>query len=377
MIRPTLPALFPTSCMIVAGDTDDVEDDEDGLEAQMTLYGCTSVGNSICIHVKNVKPWFRLELPTSHDIWKSRLQSFFERQKVQPHIELCNLSRFYGWQEGIQTTTREYRYATIYCDSFKQCNKLQSMFKNRVSMEGFTGFLPLVDHIQKHSTKFMNDKQWNWSSWIQFDTFDISRRESNCQLECSVDYNNIKAIENDSIAPLVILSFDAEMYSNDGLFPDPQKGDFTTHIGLSCQIVGSPTLYRWVICLGDATLANPDIQLVCVQSRHEMMEMFQTLLVDIDPDIITGWNVYGFDFSFLHAEYETFFTPLKHRGYEHHHEVEHSTSTLLHMYREKCGRDGRFKVRQFLKDLEHTVPMELLMSLAKAEREFKKTETNL
>lgn len=379
-IRPCLGTTLPSTMMIVSGDTDDVEV-EDGLEARLTLFGCSPEGHSICLHVTNVRPWIRLELPSVHPIWKSRLSTLLDKQHIDYTIELTLLSRFFGWQEGIEGKTKVYQYATISCANYKSCNKLLNFFKNvSVSFEGFHGKLPIVDSIQKYSTKSMNDKSMTWSSWISFsiDVLTESSKESHCQVEGYADYNTLCPLDSDAIAPLVILSFDAEMYSHDGLFPDPLKGDFTTHLGMSIMQYGRPTITRLVICVGEATSTDPDLIVLRVQHSKELLETFSQCIRQIDPDIVTGWNIYGYDFPFLHKEYETHFTAPCRRGYEHHHTVQHTTSSLLHMYREQCGgKEGRSKVRQFLKSLEHTVPIELLVSLAKAEREFKRTDSNL
>lgn len=108
----------------------------------------------------------------------------------------------------------------------------------------------------------------------------------------------VKPIPRDDIAPLRILSFDIECYSSTGAFPDPRNlDDVVFQIGLTTKVFGQEGyLDRTCLCLKETT--GPNVK--CFRTEKELLEAWQEYLVRIDPDIITGWNIFGFDLEFLH-----------------------------------------------------------------------------
>lgn len=91
------------------------------------------------------------------------------------------------------------------------------------------------------------------------------------------------------IAPIRIMSFDIECASGDGTFPNPENdSDCVFQIAMSTVTWGSNS--------------KPDERLLCISeigSEKELLEAFAKELRNIDPDILTGWNIFGFDLEFL------------------------------------------------------------------------------
>jgi DNA polymerase delta subunit 1 len=54
---------------------------------------------------------------------------------------------------------------------------------------------------------------------------------------------------------------------------------------------------RKCLCLKKST--GPDLE--SFETERELLDAFQKYLVKTDPDIITGWNIFGFDLEFLHV----------------------------------------------------------------------------
>ena len=95
--------------------------------------------------------------------------------------------------------------------------------------------------------------------------------------------------EKTDIAPLRIMSFDIECASADGTFPDPEKDS-------DCVFQIAMTTVTW------GSNAKPEERLLCVSdfgSEKNLLEAFAKELRSIDPDILTGWNIFGFDLEFL------------------------------------------------------------------------------
>lgn len=97
------------------------------------------------------------------------------------------------------------------------------------------------------------------------------------------------------------LSFDIETRT-DNYFSMPDRYN-PQHVAymISCiyQQVGLPeTRQRYVILLGDC---NPieDTTIIKVQTELELVQRFTDLVNTLDPEILTGYNIFGYDFPYL------------------------------------------------------------------------------
>ena len=120
--------------------------------------------------------------------------------------------------------------------------------------------------------------------------------ESTCEINLwAPDWNNVKPVARDDIAPLRIMSFDIECYSSTGGFPDPKNPkDVIFQIGLTTKEFGKPGyLDRTCLCLKNTQGFDS------FATERELLQAFQKHLVKIDPDILTGWNIFGFDLEYL------------------------------------------------------------------------------
>jgi DNA polymerase delta subunit 1 len=122
--------------------------------------------------------------------------------------------------------------------------------------------------------------------------------ESTCEVNLwAPAWRCISPLARDDFAPLRIMSFDIECYSSTGAFPDPKNPhDVVFQIGMTTKEFGKEGfLDRKCLCLKQT--AGPDVE--CFETERELLVAFQKYLIKIDPDIITGWNIFGFDLEFL------------------------------------------------------------------------------
>ena len=108
----------------------------------------------------------------------------------------------------------------------------------------------------------------------------------------------ITPLERDDIAPLKIMSFDIECYSSTGAFPDPRNPhDVVFQIGMTTRAFGQPGFIdKKCLCLKETE--GEDVE--SFKTEKELLDAFQKYLIKTDPDILTGWNIFGFDLEFLH-----------------------------------------------------------------------------
>lgn len=146
--------------------------------------------------------------------------------------------------------------------------------------------------------RFMHVSGCTSTGWI-----DPGLCEPDSETTCDVNlwapnWRFITPLARDDIAPLRIMSFDIECYSNTGAFPDPRNPhDVVFQIGMTTRAFGSNNwIDRKCLCLKETAGSNVE----CFKTEKELLDAFQKYLIKMDPDILTGWNIFGFDLEFLH-----------------------------------------------------------------------------
>ena len=146
--------------------------------------------------------------------------------------------------------------------------------------------------------RFMHCSGISSTGWI-----DPGLCEPDAATACDVNlwapnWRFVSPLARDDIAPLRIMSFDIECYSSTGAFPDPRNpSDVIFQIGMTTKAFGQEGfLDRKCLCLKETT--GPDVE--SFETEAALLEAFQQYLQKIDPDILTGWNIFGFDLEFLH-----------------------------------------------------------------------------
>ena len=331
---------------------DDYDDDTEGEHclARVVLFGCMSDGVSVCVSARNYRPWIRIQV--RENLSESEVQVlriYFEKNLLQQSrtigtvdVKLERRKQFYGWQPDPDdpSKTRTFCFAKISFDSFSEATRAAKRCKTD-SKATFNNnkppfFIDLVDTQIKSPSRFCNDLQITMSDWVllkkapttqcSFSPSNFASRFSNCQIEIECDVAFLcMAPSTTLIAPLLLASIDGEMYSNDGAFPDFLKGDNTIYIGISLWKYGSNlrNITRVMFCVSETRPILPsreespdEIHLFHFSSTKIMFEAFRDFLVASDPDIVTGWNTFGFDYPFLIGEYKQHYLPQGERGSE-------------------------------------------------------------
>ncbi|MEM7825132.1 MAG: DNA polymerase domain-containing protein [Candidatus Aenigmatarchaeota archaeon] len=139
--------------------------------------------------------------------------------------------------------------------------------------------------------RFMADHNLNGMDWIDI--------EDKSPMETSVVYadkkikaEKLKPIEKMGNAPLRILAFDIECISlKEGLVPDPEKDP----IIMISFVFSEP--YKGKNSMILATRYDPDIEYF--ETESDMLKAFIDIMIEYDPDIITGYNCKNFDLPYI------------------------------------------------------------------------------
>ena len=144
--------------------------------------------------------------------------------------------------------------------------------------------------------RFMHVSGCTSTGWIEVE-HDAEEMDTRCDLNIQTE-KFVPVTDRDGIAPLKIMSFDLECYSSTGAFPNPTNAsDVVFQIGMTTGSFGSSApLERKCLCLKQTDGADCE----SFGSERELIERFGEYLAEMDPDIITGWNIFGFDLEYLY-----------------------------------------------------------------------------
>ena len=144
--------------------------------------------------------------------------------------------------------------------------------------------------------RFMHVSGCTSTGWIE-----VEHEAEDVDTRCDLNIQTEKFVprtDKDEIAPLKITSFDIECYSSTGAFPNPTNAsDVVFQIGMTTGAFGSTApLERKCLCLKQTDGADCE----SFGTERELLERFGEYLAAADPDIITGWNIFGFDLEYMY-----------------------------------------------------------------------------
>ena len=132
------------------------------------------------------------------------------------------------------------------------------------------------------------------------DCIHVNYANTNLDLKC-LDWKTLKPVDKPETAPFVVASLDIECNSSTGKFPDADiPGDCCFQIALSLCYFGTDVPYdKTCFCYKKTDPELQDCTILSYDSERSMLEAFSKYLLTMDVDIITGWNIFGFDMNYI------------------------------------------------------------------------------
>jgi DNA polymerase delta subunit 1 len=171
---------------------------------------------------------------------------------------------------------------------------------------GLQGFQTYESNID-FEIRFMADLNIVGCNWIEIspNTYKIREKKnfmSRCQLEVDVLCKDIISHPAEGewikLAPMRILSFDIECSGRKGIFPEPEK-DSVIQIANMVQRQGDKAPFIRNIFTLNTCSQIVGSQVLSYMKEDEMLVAWSDFVREVDPDIITGYNVQNFDISYL------------------------------------------------------------------------------
>lgn len=133
------------------------------------------------------------------------------------------------------------------------------------------------------------------TGWIRFENFKECKERvfPHADIELSGPFSSVFPSEVVSRPPLVLCSWDIEVYSHDGSFPVPEiQENAVIQIASAFQKLGDPEPYRRVVVCLHETSSIETGEIVSVGSEADVYAEWIRLLQEESVDILMGWNTW-------------------------------------------------------------------------------------
>jgi len=304
--RPPLrPAYLDSgnSLRFLATDIHYVENSTNS-DTDLRVFGVTQEGNSVLAHVHSFRPYFWVECPQNCDnqVYANKLKAAlngFGRGSVT-NIEIHT-------RESIMFYTPEgpKSFFKVFTEQPKQVAALRGALERGVEIDGIDFGGVTYESNVPFVLRFMIDSEIVGMSWVEIKGGNYSftqNKISTSQVELEVNYEDLVPHKPEGewslIPPLRILSFDIECNNDGEHFCTPDKNE-VIQIGNVCKIAGTEEIIaRNIFTLGGCSeIADADV--FSFKNEAAMLQAWRDFVVEVDPDIITGYNILNFDYSYL------------------------------------------------------------------------------
>lgn len=290
----------------------DKSDTKDGLV--INVYGMTSEGKSIGCKIKGFRPYFYLEIPSevssewcAHELqYNAKLLEFlyssengWKYKKADIKLKVVSKTPILGY-----CNNEKRKYIKVSSISSHISYAFKEVLKDGVNMPllaehdlYFNFFENKVDPF----IRFMHERNIQPAGWITLDEYSEIEDTFTTQLQMETHHGSVHFLDSTKMSPFVTMSFDIECNSKDGTFPQSDRDeDAVIQIGCSLYRYGTPEPYSMVLFnLGDCgEVEDTDVR-EC-ETEEDLLVDFRNFVVDeVDPDVILGYNIRGFDMGYL------------------------------------------------------------------------------
>lgn len=277
---------------VLTWETQDTED-----EHLISIFGKTNEGKSVCV-TTSFTPYFFVKLPKKTSTLDVH-NLYTKIDKVCPEClisyDIVQSKDVWGFQNNEKFIFMKLNFKNLAArrmvnGRLKRALPDESM-KYKVYESNLDPVLRLMHRTNIQSTGWMDSGDACVRSHLA---------HVNIDLFCN-DWKTLKPVDIPETAPFVVASVDIECNSSTGKFPDADvKGDACFQIAVSLIQYGSDVPYDKTCFCYKKTDSNIDgCTIKSYDTEREMLMAFKEYLMEKDIDIITGWNIFGFDLEYI------------------------------------------------------------------------------
>lgn len=308
--RPPLPETFDPKTYDINFQQLDAEESTTYINGKeqgcIRFFGITDNGNSVLCNVTGFLHYFYVPaprgFPTETDDFTKHIKEMYPGMVESVGINLKeSIWEYHGGQK--------IPFLKIILTHPRHAGKLRTGFErgeiNYQNLFNPTGTVTF-DNLQ-FLLRMMVDRKITGMSWLtcpadKYTIIDKSKKVSTCQLEININFNDLLSHKPEgkylSMAPLRVLSFDIECAGRKGIFPEAEIDSVIQIANVVSKVGDSIPFVRNVFTVNSC---SPIVgsEVFSYDDERDLLMEWRNFIVDVDPDVIIGYNIVNFDLPYL------------------------------------------------------------------------------
>ena len=274
--------------------------DEDTIQHHVSIFGKTEDGRSVCVTTQ-VLPYFYVRLGhAGMSLGRSIYAAIDER--CPGGLVSCSVVRakdIWGF-----TNNEEINFLRLDFANLASRRRANYILKKPIHLTGGSRKLRVYESNLDPVLRLMHETGIQSTGWLDASVACGKNNIAHVDVDLFCrDWKALKPVARDDIAPFVVCSFDIETNSSTGKFPNPDLYmDACFQIGASLCRFGEDAPYDKVCFCYKQT--DPDIgdgtRILSYDTEKEMLLAFTAYVREMSCDVLTGWNIFGFDLQYIY-----------------------------------------------------------------------------
>lgn len=272
--------------------------DENEEVYNIRLFGKTQDGQNVHVRLTEYTPFFYVEIPdkwTKYDVLKfvGTLKNMVYKnyRSTLKTYDIVKKHKFVGFTNGELFT-----FIRLIFTSHTGMKKYSWALKKEINGKIYNQYESNIEPFMR----CMHIQNVSASGWVEISNYVDNDENINCEINITTEWTNMKPYTNDSIAPFIIASYDIECISVSEDFPLPEiEGNKIIQIGTTFKRYGEQhSFYKHLISLKKC--GNIDgVDVESYKTESEVLMAWKKLVSRLNPDIVIGYNIFGFDDKYL------------------------------------------------------------------------------
>ncbi|XP_021342594.1 DNA polymerase delta catalytic subunit-like [Mizuhopecten yessoensis] len=291
------------------------------------MYGVTMEGHCVLAHMHGYAPYFFVPAQPGFksqdcDAFRKELDTVVMKdlrsnreglQNAVLAVDMVNKESIYGYHGN-----RKVPFLKITVSLPRLIAPAKRLLEQGFTCPGYLqyGYQSYESNID-FEVRFMVDSDVVGCNWIEVPASKYQLRDrrnssnsdirhpphtSRCQVELDVSWEDFISHAPDGewskVAPLRILSYDIECAGRKGIFPEANKDPVIQIANMVIRQGDHEPFIRNVFTLNTCAPVIGS-QVLCHMKEADMLERWAAFVREVDPDIITGYNIQNFDTPYL------------------------------------------------------------------------------
>ena len=280
-------------------------------------FGVNKIGESVVLNISDFCPFFYVKLPQHFTIGDKKLLIDALKTKLSKTLkngilsEMCVIEEKKSFFPYSKDKSRYLKLVFCSDSTKKQClyilKNVIFVGRKRIKFELFETKLESL-------LRFFHVSGVHPSGICQISEFEyLETKTSYTQLEINCNVFNIKNANTEERFPILQMSFDIEVFSIDGTFPQPNVPEnVVTHIGSKFTWSDKNRAHlEYLVSLKSNKIIESNSFHFVFDQEKELLLHFVEMVRKLDPDIIYQYNGDHFDWNFIAERCKKHHIPLE------------------------------------------------------------------